>query len=51
MILLDGLHTPGTTSGSCSEMQIRGMNKKFGWDVSAKQYEDVYKNALLDKKR
>lgn len=33
------------------EMQIRGMNKKFGWDVSAKQYEDVYKNALLEKKR
>ncbi|ULQ60035.1 glycogen synthase [Brucepastera parasyntrophica] len=28
------------------EMQKRGMKKQFGWDISAKQYEDVYKNAL-----
>lgn len=26
-------------------MQIRGMQKQFGWNVSAKSYEDVYKIA------
>lgn len=28
------------------KMQKRAMKQKFGWDVSAKQYEDVYKKAL-----
>ncbi len=28
-------------------MQIRGMEQQFGWDTSAKRYEDVYKSALL----
>lgn len=27
-------------------MQQRGMRQQFGWDVSAKRYEDVYKSAL-----
>lgn len=27
-------------------MQKRAMAKHFGWDISAKQYEDVYKSAL-----
>jgi len=30
------------------EMQIRGMKKRFGWDISAKEYEDVYKTALSE---
>jgi len=29
------------------KMQIRGMEQQFGWDTSAKRYEDVYKSALL----
>jgi starch synthase len=27
-------------------MRLRGMKKKFGWDVSAEKYENVYKRAL-----
>lgn len=30
-------------------MQLQGMKQKFGWDISAKKYEDVYKSALLEK--
>lgn len=29
-----------------NKMRLRGMSSKFGWDTSAKQYEDVYKSAL-----
>lgn len=29
------------------KMQIRGMNQKFGWDIAAHKYLDVYKEALL----
>jgi starch synthase len=28
------------------DMRLRGMKKDFSWDTSAKQYEELYKNAL-----
>ena len=30
------------------EMKLRAMKQKFGWDVSAKKYVDVYNAALKD---